>query len=143
MGAINYNDSAFRALFPAYADSGTYPMATLQGYWNSAILYVNNCGWSAMSLAQQTQAINLMTAHIAYINGIIASGNIPAMVNGASIDKISVTLQPPPFGSSQFKWWLGLSPYGQQLLALFAVVGVGGYYSTAAIPGRLGFRGCY
>lgn len=140
MGSQYYNDAAFRALFPAYANTGTYPQATIQAQWNVATAYINNCGWSALNPAQLALALNQLTAHLLYINGIIASGNIPTMVNGASIDKISVTLQPPPFGTSEFKWWLGLSPYGQQLVALLSIVGMGGYYGSTALPGRAGFR---
>ncbi len=144
MGAcIQYNDANFRALFPQYANATTYPQATIQLNWNSAILYISNrsggCYFGGPNLAQQTQAINLMTAHLLYLQGIIAGGNIPAMVNGATIDKINVTLQPPPL-KNQWQWWLSLTPYGQQLLALLLVVGVGGYYISTSPPGRAGFQ---
>lgn len=140
---INYNDAAFRALFPAFSNTTTFPEATIQGYWNTAIVYVNNqyggCyvgGWN--SLAQQTQAINLMTAHLLALSQIVAGGNTPGLVTGATIDKVSVSLEPPPV-KNQWQWWLSLTPYGQQLLALLQVVSVGGYYITAALPGRTGF----
>ena len=139
---INYNDSAFRALFPAFADTTAYPQATIQAWWNQAILYISNvnggCFFGSKSLAQQTQACNQMTAHLMQLNIVIQTGQIPSMVNGATIDKISVTLQPPPV-KTQWGWWLSLTAYGQALLALLAMTGAGGMYISAAPPGRAGF----
>jgi hypothetical protein len=142
MACISYNDAAFRALFPSYANPTTYPQSTVQGLWNQAILYVSNQyggGYCVMSLAQQTQAINLMTAHLLFLQGMITAGTMPTLTTGASIDKVSVTLTPPPL-PNQWQWWLGLSPYGQQLLALFQVVTVGGFFASSAPPGRAGFK---
>lgn len=140
---INYNDAAFRALFPAYASMVTYPQATLQGYWNSAILYINNqsggCYFGGMNVAQQTQAINLMAAHLAAISDIVGGGQTPGLVTNATIDKITIGLTPPPV-KNQWQWWLSLTPYGQQLLALLQVASVGGVYVSTAAPGRAGFR---
>lgn len=140
---INYNDAAFRALFPAFANATTYPEVTLQQYWNTAILYITNVngGWycGGLTLAQQTQALNLMTAHLAALAAIIASGNIPSLVTAAGIDKINVTLTPPPV-KNQWQWWLSLTPYGQQLFALLQVAGAGGFYVTTGAPGRAGFH---
>lgn len=138
---IYYNDSAFRALFPAYANSVTYSPAQLQAFWNSATTYISNtyggC-YGAMSVAQQTQALNLMTAHLTYLNDQIIAGNTPGVMTAATIDKVSVTLEPPP-APNQWSYWLQTSPYGQQLLALLQVASVGGFYASTAVPGRAGF----
>lgn len=139
---INYNDAAFRALFPVYANATTYPESTIQGYWNSAILYISNqySGWPfGFTLAQQTQAINLMTAHLLYLSTLIAAGGTPTLVTGATVDKVNVSLEPPPL-KNQWQWWLSTSPYGAQLLALLQVIGVGGFYISSAPPGRAGFK---
>lgn len=143
MPCINYNDTAFRALFPAYANMTTYPQATIQMYWNSAILYINNryggCYFGGMNLAQQMQAINLMTAHLLYLAGLIAGGQVPAIITNATIDKITVGIEPPPV-KNQWQYWLQTTPYGQQLMALLQVVGVGGLYISSSPPGRAGFQ---
>ncbi|OWK47571.1 hypothetical protein FRUB_01270 [Fimbriiglobus ruber] len=55
-------------------------------------------------------------------------------MTGATIDKISVTLEPPP-APNAWQYWLQSSPYGQQLLALLQVV------SAAASTSRRVFRG--
>jgi Protein of unknown function (DUF4054) len=142
MGSINYNDTAFRALFPAFANPTTYPTSAIQIYWNTATAYVSNstggCFTGGMTPAQQTLALNQMTAHLVYLNGLVASGNTPGVVVGATIDKVSVTLEPPPV-PNQWQFWLNQSPYGQQLLALLQVVSVGGFYASSAVPGRAGF----
>jgi Protein of unknown function (DUF4054) len=142
MGCINYNDTAFRALFPAFANPTTYPASAIQIYWNTATAYVSNrtggCYTGGMTPAQQTLALNQMTAHLVYLNGLAASGNTPGVVVGATIDKVSVTLEPPS-APNQWQYWLNQSPYGQQLLALLQVVSAGGFYATSAVPGRAGF----
>jgi Protein of unknown function (DUF4054) len=143
MPSINYNDAAFRALFPAYSNATTFPQAGLQLYWSTATSYVSNryggCYTGGMNLQQQTQALNLMTAHLVYINGLIAGGQTPGIMTGATIDKVNITLEPPPV-PNQWQYWLQSSPYGQQLLALLQVASVGGFYASSAVPGRAGFQ---
>jgi hypothetical protein len=143
MGAINYNDSAFRALFPAYANTVFYTATTLQAWWDTATAYVSNCNGGCytggMTLAQQTLALNQMTAHLVYLNNLIAAGSTPGVTVAATVDKVSVTLEPPP-APNQWQYWLQTSPYGQQLLALLQVASVGGIYAASGVPGRAGFR---
>lgn len=139
---IQYNDAAFRALFPAYADTTKYPQATLQQYWNTAILYISNqnggCYFGGMRLDQQTQALNLMTAHLVFLAGLIALGQVPGILVSAGIDKINVGIEPPP-AKNQWSYWLQTTPYGQQLLALLQIVSVGGIYVGGA-PELAAFR---
>ncbi len=139
MLCIQYNDLVFRALFPAYQNT---PIQALQTYWDTATAYVSNrnggCYTGALSLSQQTLALNQMTAHLVYLSELIAAGNTPGVMTGATIDKVSVTLEPPP-AMNQWQWWLNQSPYGQQLLALLKVASAGGFYVSSAVPGRAGF----
>lgn len=144
MGVINYNDDAFRALFPAYFPvTAQFLPAMIQIYWDTATAYVSNrtggCFTGGMTVAQQTLALNLMTAHLLYLSGLIQSGNTPGVLTGATIDKISVTLEPPPV-KNQWQYWLQTTPYGQQLLALLQVASAGGFYASSAVPGRAGFQ---
>jgi hypothetical protein len=50
-------------------------------------------------------------------------------------------MQPPP-ETNQWQWWLSLSPWGQQLLALLLVKSAGGFY-IGGFPERQGFRKAY
>lgn len=141
---INFSEAAFRGLFPAYAT--TTPQTStpvLQAYWDTAAAYISNrsggCYTGGMTTAQQTLALNLMTAHLVYLSALIAAGTAPGVLTGATIDKVNVTLQPPP-ASNQWQYWLNQSPYGQQLLSLLQVASVGGFYVNAGVPGQAGFR---
>lgn len=140
---IQYDDLKFRSLFPALASTAQYGSATVKQYWDVATSYVSDrnggCYFGGMTLAQQTLALNLMTAHLVFLTNTVAAGNTPGVTIAATIDKISVTLQPPP-ESNQWQYWLNQSPYGQQLLALLQVAGVGGFYAASGVPGRAGFH---
>jgi hypothetical protein len=82
-----------------------------------------------------------MTAHLAAISVLIAAGQIPGLVQNATIDKITVGLTPPPI-PNQFQWWLNITPYGQQLLAMLQVNSVGGFY-IGGLPERSAIRKVY
>lgn len=131
MSTIWFNATSFRALFPAFANTTTYPDATLQIYWDTGTSYISDkygyC-WPRWPLARQTLALNQMAAHLAYLNTQIAAGKPTGVLQGATIDKITVQLQPPPL-TDQWSWWLNQSPYGQQLLALLQTAAVGGFFA--------------
>lgn len=132
---FTFDAAEFKAAFPAFASLDD---STLQGYWDAAICYVSpdNYGWLVDDC--RLRALNLMTAHLAKLSEIIATGQLPGLEQSASIDKISVTMTPPPV-KTQFQWWLSLTPYGQQLLALLMVRSVGGFY-IGGLPERAAFR---
>ncbi len=63
-------------------------------------------------------AIFLLTAHLLTIQGNIGNGETTGGIQtSASIDKVSVSIAPPPF-TNNFEYWSGQSPYGAELLAL-------------------------
>ena len=128
MTCIQYNDANFRALFPAFSNTETYPLATLQMYWNVSTNYINSfTSWCGLNLSQQTLALNQMTAHVTQLNKLAADGQDPGLIQAATIDKISVTLTPPP-EVTQWQWWLNQTPYGKQLLAMFDMLSAGGFF---------------
>ncbi|MDE2100258.1 MAG: DUF4054 domain-containing protein [Patescibacteria group bacterium] len=141
MSSIVFNYSTFNGLFPEL--TATVSASAAQAYFNSATAYVSNqyggCYTALMSVAQQTQALYLMTAHLAYIASTITEGQTPGVMTAATVDKISVTLEPPPL-ANQWQYWLQSTPYGQQLLALLQIASVGGGYASTAAPGRIGFN---
>jgi hypothetical protein len=132
----SFDVAAFRQKYPVFSNPLTYPDATLQQYWDNATCYVENTDYLFLRGDCRVLALNLMTAHLAAIATLIPSGQISALVQGATIDKISVTLTPPPL-KTQWQWWLSTTPYGQQLLALLQAKSVGGMYipSTGALVG--------
>lgn len=140
---IRFDEPAFRTLYPVFTDPTCYSSVALQAYWDTATAYISDrtggCYWGGMKPSQQKLALNLMTAHLLYLSDLVASGDTPGILTGATIDKISVTLQPPP-ETNNWQYWLNQSPYGQQLLALLQVASVGGWYVSTAVPGRAGFQ---
>lgn len=127
---IPFNIPDFRTLFPAFGKSCVYASdSILDMYFATATLYISdiwpNCS-NGMSLAQQTQALYLMTAHLLQLQ-MNANKNIAGNVESASIDKVSVTVKLPEF-KNQWQWWLNQTTYGQNLWALLQTVAVGGFY---------------
>jgi hypothetical protein len=125
---LTFDVTLFRQQFPVFANATAYPDAMLQMYWDMAVCYVTdvgNYGWLQGNCRQL--AINLMTAHLTALSVIVAGGQVPGLVQSATIDKVSVSLTPPPL-KNQWQWWLSTTPYGQQLLALLQNRSVGGWY---------------
>ena len=126
MADIAYDDALFRAQCPAYADMTAYPEALLSVYWTSATSFVSNCTYGFLPIPARTLGINWMAAHLIAIAGLVAAGQVPGIVNNATIDKISIGLVEAP-KPNQWQWFLNQTAYGQQLLALLQVNSVGGY----------------
>lgn len=135
--------AAFRVAFPEFADTTAWPDTTLEANYTIAADFIDNndnfCG--GMSGATLERALQLFTAHLCKLSALIASGTTPTIVQASSVDKVSVTLVPPPV-KTQWQYWLATTPYGQQLLALLSVLSVGGW-TVGGIPERRGFRKGY
>lgn len=140
MTTIAFDPAAFRAQFPAFGNANCASDAQL-GLW--ATLASNYIGLSdsccfMLNGQNRVAALNLMVAHIGTIFGQITTGDQPGFIKDASIDKVRVSIVPPPDGT-QFMWWLGLTPYGQMLAALLESVTAGGTY-VGGLPERAAFR---
>jgi len=137
--AFAYNDTQFRGWFPAFADDTAYPEPMLLQCFTTAGYYIANNNFGPLyRIGATLWALYLMTAHLAQVMTQAAAGQSGGVVVGATIDKITVTLQQFQF-PNQWQLWLSETPYGKQLLAMFQVQSVGGY-SIPAGPGRAGFR---
>lgn len=138
MGDYVFDVSAFRISYPAFSNTVTYPDATLQMNFDNATCYIANANYGWLNGDCRYLALTLMTAHLTALSDLIAAGQVPGLVQNATIDKITVGLTPPPL-KNQWQWWLSLTPYGQQLYALLQSVSVGGLY-IGGLPERAGFR---
>lgn len=131
MTTIYLNLPNWRSIFPAFADPAAYPDAMVQAQYDIGTAYISNknygCSLYALTLPQQTQALNLMCAHLLALSTAIVAGDTPGITTAATVDKVSVTLQPPP-EVNQWQYWLNQTPYGQQFLALLQARGVGGMW---------------
>lgn len=137
MSDIIYFDYAiFQAQFPVYASSPIE--AVLQGYWDKATCYISDLDQGILSGGCRRYALNLLTAHYAYISPLIAEGQTLTIMKGASIDKVSITVEPPKSPDALY-YWYNTSPYGIELLALLTSKSAGGYY-VGGLPETQAFR---
>ncbi len=137
-GIIQFDLIAFRSSFLAFASIDTYPDASLIASWDAATCYISPQNYGYLQDDGRAKALNLMTAHLIALADTVKAGQMPSMVSASTVDKISVTLTPPPI-KSQWQWWLSLTPYGQQLLALLSASAAGGFY-IGGLPESSGFR---
>lgn len=141
MSTITLDPAAFRALFPQFADPAKYPDAALSIQFGMATGYVSADTYGDMSLAIRTKSLYLMTAHLLALGVIIAQNNYTGqvgIVQGAVVDRVQITLTPPPV-KSEWQWWLNTTPYGAQLVALLEAQSAGGFY-VGGLPERAAFR---
>lgn len=134
MPTFLFNVDNFRVQFPPFKNIVTYPNEQLQAWWNMATVFISDqnggCYALGMTIEQQSLALNLMTAHIALLNSKIAKGQPGGVLTGATIDKVTVQLMPPP-ASDQWQYWLNQTPYGTQLLGLLEMASAGGAFYGA------------
>ena len=132
-----FDPAAFRVQCPEFADPLIYPDVKLQVYWDLATTYIEPNDGCLISGSRLQVALNWMTAHLAKLALIIDKNpkKVPGLVQSATIDKVSVSLTPPPL-KSQFQWWLSLTPYGQDLFALIQRTTAGGYYFGGLPEGK-------
>lgn len=137
---ITFDVAGFRAAYPQFTSTVTFPDATLQRYFNSATQFIC-ASWSGCDVLAgdaRELALNLLTAHLAALFVLIAAGEVPAFLTSATIDKVSVSVEPPQTKTA-FQQWLALTGYGQELLALLMVKAVGGFMG-GGLPERAAFR---
>jgi hypothetical protein len=138
---LTFDYAIFIQQIPEYSNPITYSQPILQGWWNIAINYISDLNCGSLHGEKRQYAIDLMMAHLIYISNLIAEGTVPYLMQNSTIDKVTVGLTPPPL-NNQYQWWLSVSPYGQQLLALLQAKSVGGFYIGGSAPrAAFGYQG--
>lgn len=147
-GTYIFDVALFRIQFPAFANVEQFPDETLQMYWDSGNCIIANSAYGCLTGECRIRCLYLITAHLAALSLMIANKvpnstqvQVPGLIQSATIDKITVSLTPPPL-DNQFQWWLSLTPYGQQLFAILQVSSVGGFY-IGSLPERAAFRSVF
>lgn len=139
MAAIVFNPAKFRVRYPQFADAVKWPDERLEELFETGSCFIWPVRWSGMRAKCQGQALNLMVAHLGTLEAQIMDGTSTAGIQtGATIDRVSVTLQAPPVASG-WQHWLSTTPYGLQLWALLSMLSRGGQY-VGGWPERAGFR---
>lgn len=137
---LTFNYATFQSQIPLYASSPVE--SVVQAYWATATYYVSAINAGVIHDDARQYAINLMCAHLIFIANLAAEGQVPALLQNATVDKVSVGVTPPPL-PNQWQWWLDLSPYGQQLLALLQVNSVAGFFTAGPYGGIRGYNPSY
>ena len=119
MPAVSFDLAAFRARYPelsAVSDS------LLGAYFSEAGLYLDNTDNSRITdLTQRSVLLNLLTAHIAAVNGSgTGQVNSPGRISSASEGGVSVSYDAMPAGASGMQAWLQQTQYGASFWALTA-----------------------
>jgi len=133
-----FDVTKFRTMFAEYSDVLKYPDATLQEYWNMAIVYILNEDEMLLCGVQRETALYLMTAHVTALSDNIASKVSAGIEISSSIGDVSVSMMPPPIKDG-WQFWLSQTARGQQLWALLVANIVGGF-SVGGIPQAPAFR---
>ena len=136
---FTFDETVFRQDYPEFGNENKFSSAMLNLYWNQATTIVNTHNYGYLHNLSRLRALNLMTAHLGKIQLLNTEGEVAGVITDAQIDKVHVSLVPPPF-PNQFQWWLGTTTYGQQLLAMLQVKSVGGFYIPAGLPVLTAFR---
>jgi hypothetical protein len=114
---------AFIALFPEFENANNIEIMI-----NRASIYIKP--YSCFCGDERQYVIFLLAAHLLSGQEAINNGDSTGgLQTSASIDKVSVSVAPPPF-SDGWEYWLNQSRYGQELLALFNL--------KVATPGYVG-----
>lgn len=136
---IRFDPAKFREMFPEFADSVKYTDERLAKNFEMASCYVSPIPGKRLRENCHELALYLMTAHLTKLEDAIISGDSSGIVNSATVDKVSVSMTPPPV-KNQYQWWLSLTGRGAELLALLRSKAAGGLYVGGLPPERAAFR---
>ena len=110
MAAVAFDPTAFKARYPEFA---AVPDATLTACFMEAGLYLSNADNSPVqNLTRRATLFNMLTAHVAYLGGLLSADGMPrpvGRVSQASEGSVSAAFEGPPPGSAQ---WFQQSQYG-------------------------------
>lgn len=129
--------TSFRARFPAMKDELIFTDELIISQWYQAKDFISP--GRILRGERYESALYLMTAHLVWSHWLIMQGQTTAnVVTGATINKVSVSMQPPP-AKSAWQFWLSSTPDGLKLWALLNIRAAGGVY-VGGLPERTGFR---
>ena len=112
MPAVVFDPAAIKARYPEFAAVAD---PTLAACFDEAGLYLSNTGNSPVqNLTRRATLLNMLTAHVAYIGGLLSADGMPrpvGRVSQASEGSVSAAFEgvPPTPGSGA---WFQQSQYG-------------------------------
>ena len=106
MAVATYNPTLFHARYPEFANVSDVVLASL---FSEAGLYLNNTdGSPVQDVNQRTTLLNMLTAHIAYIGGLLAADGqaLPVgRVSTASEGSVSASFDYTPCTPGSGAWF--------------------------------------
>lgn len=110
MPAVVFDPAAFKARYPEFAAVAD---PTLAACFDEAGLYLSNSDNSPVqNLTRRATLFNMLTAHVAYLGGLLSADGMPrpvGRVSQAGEGSVSAAFEGPPPGSAQ---WFQQSQYG-------------------------------
>lgn len=138
---MDFDVDKFRKTFPAFANPLMYPNDGILAASELAGCYINVASrfWKCND-CQQTVWF-LIAAHLLMINGTTGMPGVgySGLLTNATVGSVSVGFSASSVDKSSLVTWLGKTPYGEQLLALWARLTAGGLYIGGSYE-RRGFR---
>ena len=119
MATIDLNIPEFRALYPSFTDIDD---AIIQMQWDRlVVIYPNNTDLDCLPVSRK-QVLYLYLAHSLFLYRKINEDGADMLypTTSASVDKVSISSLPPPVKSMR-DYWLSLSPYGLEVMALRSI----------------------
>ena len=131
MAELVLSVAEFRQRFPSFSDTTKYSDEFIQSQLDVAMLYISPDPNCLVTQCQQKQMIYLLSAHLVELNKSVASSSGSSIgagqVASASVGGVSVS-KALPNNRTELDYWLNMTPYGMQLLALLSMLtGVGIY----------------
>ena len=115
MAAVVFDPTAFKARYPEFAAVAD---ATLTACFNEAGLYLSNADNSPVqNITRRAILLNMLTAHVAYLGGLLSADGMPrpvGRVSQAGEGSVSAAFEGAPPGSAQ---WFQQSQYGASFWA--------------------------
>lgn len=115
MPAVVFDPAAFKARYPEFAAVAD---ATLAACFTEAGLYLSNADNSPVqNLTRRATLFNMLTAHVAYLGGLLSADGMPRPVgrlSQAGEGSVSAAFEGAPPGSAQ---WFQQSQYGASFWA--------------------------
>lgn len=127
MSTIAFDIDSFREQFPNQFPDPPNTDAYVEIFWNAATCLVSTDTQGPLSAECRRHVLNLVTAHLITLSASAQAGMQPGFIVSGSIDKISVTVQPPP-SRTAFQFLLMQTPYGVEAFTILSLSVAGGFY---------------
>ena len=96
-----------------------------------AQVYISLKNWGRLQDDKRALAVYLLTAHLAALMYKTSTGDTSSTsgrVASASVGEVSISYEALPSSTDDFDYWLSLTPYGLELLALLNTLTAAPFY---------------